>query len=291
MFNLITVFFFFYFSYYLLFFSSTFYSFKFNDFNLRLKIMPVLFSMIFLLFFLPFEFIFFVFYGLAVFIFYEHFMIAFPNHEKTLLFVWGFILLSFFYYFIAVKNNFLLSITLYCWLVLFLIIICRSYFSLYFYCLSTALAILFVPALSLIFDNQLTFLKAVFIILFATQANDAFQYFFGKIFGKKYFNFLSPNKTYEGLFFGIIFSFLFTFLFIDFLFAFSPIINFQLSFLLIFFSSLSSIFSSFFKRQFNATDFGNILPGHGGISDRFNGLFLTSPVYFVYWFTIDKSLA
>ena len=47
-------------------------------------------------------------------------------------------------------------------------------------------------------------------------------------------------------------------------------------------TQLSDLFISYFKRKFNCKDTGRIIPGHGGVIDRFDGYILTMPTIFFY---------
>lgn len=52
--------------------------------------------------------------------------------------------------------------------------------------------------------------------------------------------------------------------------------------LVVLFGSLGDLVESLLKRSINIKDSGNILPGHGGILDRFDAILLVSPVVFVF---------
>ena len=99
---------------------------------------------------------------------------------------------------------------------------------------------------------------------------------FGKIFKGKKLTSISPNKTYSGLIGGYIFSF--TLLFISF-----ETLNFKIyqisiiTFLTCTFAQLGDLFFSYLKRKANVKDTGTILPGHGGILDRIDGILIGVP--------------
>jgi len=52
--------------------------------------------------------------------------------------------------------------------------------------------------------------------------------------------------------------------------------------LVVIFGTLGDLFESLLKRNLNIKDSGNILPGHGGVLDRFDGLFLSVPAVYFY---------
>lgn len=109
---------------------------------------------------------------------------------------------------------------------------------------------------------------------------DGFAQLFGVIFGKtRMLNRISPGKTWEGLAGGLTGSFLVTFLFRN---DFNPIWDslFLSWLLVVVFAFLGDIFASLLKRKAEIKDFSRIIPGHGGILDRFDSLFLAgSAVY------------
>ncbi len=130
-------------------------------------------------------------------------------------------------------------------------------------------------------DNNF-FIWYPFIIAFAT---DTFAYFIGKMFGKtKLIPSVSPNKTVEGSLGGIIACLILSF-------AYAYWGNPEFQFYAIFLGLLGSILSqvgdliaSKIKRVVDIKDFGKIMPGHGGVLDRFDSLIITLPL--VYYFMV-----
>jgi len=120
----------------------------------------------------------------------------------------------------------------------------------------------------------------LFWILISTFLSDIGGYIFGKIFKGKKLTKISPNKTYSGAVGSVVFSFqsLYIVNLLQILFFNKQLINFfETNFLIItVFISLicqaGDIFVSFLKRKINIKDISNILPGHGGILDRIDGL-------------------
>ena len=116
--------------------------------------------------------------------------------------------------------------------------------------------------------------KLFFLVLFATWLSDIGGYLFGKIFKGPKINIISPNKTYNGFIGSIVLpQIVLNFLFYESFHVYEA--NFHNT-LLIFSLSLSTIigdlFFSFVKRKNKIKDFGNIVPGHGGLLDRIDGL-------------------
>jgi len=119
-----------------------------------------------------------------------------------------------------------------------------------------------------------------FIIAFVT---DTFAYFVGKYLGKSpLIPSVSPNKTIEGSIGGIIgcviFSFGYAWIFNKEFLMYSIVLGLLGSVL----SQLGDLIASKIKRSYEIKDFGNIMPGHGGILDRFDSLIVTLPL--VYYF-------
>ena len=123
-------------------------------------------------------------------------------------------------------------------------------------------------------------LVTIYWILFSTFLSDVGGYVFGRTFKGRKLTRISPNKTYSGSIGSIVFS-LASLIFIDLLqnFYFTKnIINFyQLKY--IFLTILISIicqsgdlYVSYWKRKANIKNLSNILPGHGGVLDRIDGL-------------------
>ena len=128
------------------------------------------------------------------------------------------------------------------------------------------------------FESSLK-ISLIFLILICSLT-DIGGYFFGKIIGGKKFTKISPNKTYSGIIGSFIFSIIFGYLFY---YYFSHQI--YLKFNIIIFICITSIISqigdltiSYFKRKANIKDTGSILPGHGGILDRIDGMMIAIPV-------------
>lgn len=112
---------------------------------------------------------------------------------------------------------------------------------------------------------------------------DTFAMFFGKIFGgPKFAPRVSPNKTWSGFFGGVgsavIISIIGYFVIQKYNVQYN-IYSFILASLLIaIVEQYSDLFISFFKRKFHVKDSGSIIPGHGGVLDRFDGVILTAPL-------------
>jgi phosphatidate cytidylyltransferase len=118
-----------------------------------------------------------------------------------------------------------------------------------------------------------------------TWLYDTGAYLYGKRFGKhKLFERISPKKTWEGTIAGAVVALL-TALGLSFLIPEFPRTDwFVLSILVLVFGSFGDLIESMFKRSMNIKDSGNILPGHGGILDRFDTILISAPFVFLYLF-------
>lgn len=108
---------------------------------------------------------------------------------------------------------------------------------------------------------------------------------FGKIFKGKKLTKISPNKTISGSIGSFLLSLclvpIFHFLLVD---QFSNLLNLiVLAILVSFFCQLGDLFISFLKRKAKVKDTGDILPGHGGLLDRIDGMILAMPLGIFIW--------
>ena len=140
----------------------------------------------------------------------------------------------------------------------------------------------------------------VFLILFAFFAGwmtDIFAYFVGSKLGKhKLCPKISPKKSVEGAVGGVIGAILLNealfFVFNKFFFTqetgLSYLIIAVLSVVLSVISMFGDLAASTIKRNFGIKDFGNLLPGHGGIMDRFDSVLFVMPVLYSAIYIINR---
>lgn len=118
-------------------------------------------------------------------------------------------------------------------------------------------------------------------------ANDTGAYLFGVKFGKtRLFERHSPKKSWEGFFGGVLVSLLASYIISLFFKEINPFVWAGMSVLIVSFGTLGDLVESMLKRSLNVKDSGNILPGHGGFLDRFDGLLLAAPVVYTYLYLI-----
>ena len=113
--------------------------------------------------------------------------------------------------------------------------------------------------------------------------NDVFAYVVGSLIGKtKLYEKISPKKTWEGTLGGTVLSIFAAYL-LSCIFLSLNLTNWLVIGLLIsIFATLGDLTESMFKRQAGVKDSGNIMPGHGGVLDRFDGLLMAAPAIYVY---------
>jgi len=126
------------------------------------------------------------------------------------------------------------------------------------------------------------------IVFLSAFLTDTFAYLAGRFFGKhKLWPEISPKKTIEGAIGGLIGSTVGILIYgwiLQFVFHFE--VNYIYIAILAFLSSVLAQFgdlsASVIKRQYHVKDYGHIMPGHGGVMDRFDSVIFTAP--FIYFF-------
>lgn len=109
---------------------------------------------------------------------------------------------------------------------------------------------------------------------------DTGAYIFGRLFGKnKLWPEISPNKTIEGFIGGILCSTIIAVIFsLNYDMPLSMIPLILVTWLFSMFGQLGDLVESALKRHFDVKDSGNLLPGHGGILDRFDSFIFVLPL-------------
>lgn len=131
----------------------------------------------------------------------------------------------------------------------------------------------------------------VWLILICSWGNDTCAYLVGRKFGKhKIFPILSPKKSLEGCIGGVVGAALiggiYTLLFVE-----NVVEDQTILWSIVFICAVGACMSivgdlvaSGIKRNHNVKDYGKLIPGHGGIMDRFDSMIVTAPM--IYFLTV-----
>ena len=136
----------------------------------------------------------------------------------------------------------------------------------------------------------------IWLIFLSSWGSDTFAYFAGRAFGKhKLAPMLSPKKTIEGSIGGMIgagiLGFLYTIIYTHYKYTILKeymvlvVIAVIIAALI---SQFGDLAASAIKRTFNKKDYGNLLPGHGGILDRFDSILFVAPVIYIAVVVAEK---
>ncbi len=228
----------------------------------KIRILSGFFILLFLIIVFFFKINFILILILILFSYYD---LVFSNiiSLKKLIVYSTFTLFLFILYYLFNINPLYLSFFFFIFLILSIIKINNNFFIL------TTINLFFYILINLnSFDNNL-----IFILIFLSFMNDTIAYIIGKsIQGPLIIPSISPNKTWS----GTISSFLISFIFLKYL-------DFNLYESVFIASSLffGDLFFSFIKRKYFIKDFSNIIPGHGGILDRIDSIFLSTVIIFI----------
>ena len=133
----------------------------------------------------------------------------------------------------------------------------------------------------------------ILLVLCYSAVSDTGAYFTGVWFGRhKMAPIISPKKTWEGFAGGVVWGVAGT-LIVCFIYQFA--LGYQVHFaaaliaapVFIVLGVLGDLSASMVKRQCGVKDYGNLIPGHGGIMDRFDSIMMIVPVFYLYISQID----
>lgn len=124
------------------------------------------------------------------------------------------------------------------------------------------------------------FLLAFFVLIWV---NDTGAYLTGLLIGKhKLLPAVSPKKTWEGFFGGALLAIVIAWVAGYYFEEYHNISYVFYAIIIIIFATVGDLVESLLKRNFNVKDSGSILPGHGGMLDRFDGVLLSAPAIYLY---------
>jgi phosphatidate cytidylyltransferase len=123
-------------------------------------------------------------------------------------------------------------------------------------------------------------------ILLLTWGSDTAQYFAGRFLGKrKLWPSISPAKTWEGAVGGLVFTVSFSFV-LEYFWKDADVSWPLVALIIVVFGILGDLIESQFKRSVKVKDSGGLLPGHGGLLDRFDSFLLCMPLLATYFYII-----
>ena len=191
--------------------------------------------------------------------------------------------------FFIVKGSFLFN---------FFIIICFLITSYEWHKMSKKKSYYFLGLIFLIFSfytvyelrniSENTSLSLFLFITLICVSTDIGGYLFGKIFKGPKLTKLSPNKTYSGMIGGYLLSIVFANFFIEYIYIFGlndikfTIESFFIVLLISTSSQIGDIIISYFKRLSKIKDTGKLIPGHGGLLDRIDGMIFAFPTTYLF---------
>lgn len=136
----------------------------------------------------------------------------------------------------------------------------------------------------------------VWLILIGASGSDTFAYLIGRLLGKHHFSELSPNKTVEGCIGGVAGAVVLAGIYSFFLpegasrmfdwniHAAFPLIGMVCAVV----SQIGDLAASAVKRNFKIKDYGDLIPGHGGVLDRIDSILFVAPlVYYLLYLFIE----
>ena len=132
-------------------------------------------------------------------------------------------------------------------------------------------------------ENSFNFFLLIIVVCIFT---DIGGYIFGKVFKGLKLTKISPNKTLSGVIGSFLISLIAGLIYLDYagnreIFIKDHLKIFLLILFISFVSQLGDLIISYFKRKANLKDTGKILPGHGGLLDRIDGLIFALPASYI----------
>ena len=155
----------------------------------------------------------------------------------------------------------------------------KFYFNLFFFLVYLTFFILIIWS-NLTSKNDLQIIQ-IYLIIAICIATDVGGYTFGNIFKGKKLTKISPKKTYSGMIGSYISSLIVSSVFFNDYFTIENL--FIISLVISSISQIGDLSISYLKRKSKVKDTGKILPGHGGLLDRLDGLILAVPFDYLFF--------
>ena len=191
-------------------------------------------------------------------------------------------------FFLIYKGNFYFNLFLF----LILIISIKEWISLSYNKFNLILGIIFLifsffSAYMIRSFYQTNGLEIFLFLIIVCISTDIGGYIFGKILKGPKLTKISPNKTYAGVLGSFLLSIFFSYIYFTqeyLVIKFGNLNSFSfiiLTIILSFVSQFGDLMISFFKRKSNLNNTGNLIPGHGGILDRIDGIIFVFPFFYI----------
>lgn len=131
-------------------------------------------------------------------------------------------------------------------------------------------------------ENGYSYVLPLALFLFI-WTNDTFAYIVGIAIGRhRLFERISPKKSWEGAIGGVVFSMVLASILAHYYTQLNLTQWLVFAIVAVVFGNFGDLFESLLKRSLNVKDSGNMIPGHGGILDRFDSTLMAAPMVFVY---------
>lgn len=146
-----------------------------------------------------------------------------------------------------------------------------------------SIALLSIPCYFMIWLREVHSPQMLLMVFILLWANDTFAYLTGHLLGKhKLFKRISPGKTIEGSIGGLVLSTLAMVIFSYCVGEFPMKTAISIALIAVVFGTLGDLCESMLKRQAGVKDSGRLIPGHGGILDRFDSVLFALPFICIY---------
>ena len=131
-------------------------------------------------------------------------------------------------------------------------------------------------------------IQLILLVFVTSWVSDTFAYLVGRTIGRhKLSPVLSPKKSIEGAVGGVAGAVLLGFILSHFMES-GPWVIALISGIGAVISQCGDLFASGIKRHYGIKDYGNLIPGHGGILDRFDSVIITAPIIFILFYIVKK---
>ena len=135
--------------------------------------------------------------------------------------------------------------------------------------------------------------KLVFFLILVVWLGDAGAYYVGKQFGRHPLSpRISPKKTIEGGIGGIAVAIITAIVIRSTFFPEFPLVHAVIAGIILSIAGvIGDLAESMWKRSAAVKDSGTLIPGHGGFLDRFDSIFYTAPILYVYWVLVQNGFS